>query len=154
VHRFPARGYPLSSHVTEYRRRRKDEKEDKKYLLYLNISHIKQPCFDRIPQPDIEDINRISYGYKGLLYTGYHELSPLGPVRIPLITPETPAFSLREKKKSLVLFAGVNYTVFPSVRPLRYFIVKISVDLQPWDRQGRTSNLHAVITEELKIITK
>jgi len=40
-----------------------------------------QRYFDRIQQPDIKDINRISrisIGYQGLLYTGYHELSPLG----------------------------------------------------------------------------
>jgi len=36
----------------------------------------KQPCFDRIQQPDIKDINRISAGNQGLLYTGYHELPP------------------------------------------------------------------------------
>jgi len=29
-------------------------------------------------QPDIKDISRISTRYQGFLYTGYHELSPLG----------------------------------------------------------------------------
>jgi len=39
-----------------------------------------QPCFDRTQQPDIKDINLISAGYQCLLYTGYHELSPLGEI--------------------------------------------------------------------------
>jgi len=37
--------------------------------------------FDRIQQPDITDINRISAEYQGLLYTGYHELLLLGDYR-------------------------------------------------------------------------
>jgi len=36
--------------------------------------------FDRIQPLDIKDINRISAGYHGLLFTGYHELSPLSYV--------------------------------------------------------------------------
>jgi len=34
--------------------------------------------FDQIQQPDIKVINRIPAAYQGFLYTGYHELSPLG----------------------------------------------------------------------------
>jgi len=73
------------------------------YWIYLNICQISQnsghkvffvfslkklvkslktaPCFDRIQQPNIKDINRISAGYQGVFHTGYHELSPLGHIR-------------------------------------------------------------------------
>jgi len=37
----------------------------------------KQPGFDRIQHPKINDVNLISAGYQDLFYTGYHELSPL-----------------------------------------------------------------------------
>ena len=50
-----------------------------KIVKYLK-NRGKQPCFDQIQQVDIKDINRISAGYQGLLYTGYHELSPLGKI--------------------------------------------------------------------------
>jgi len=36
-------------------------------------NHSKQPCFDRIQE---QDINRISSGYQGLLYTGYRVVTP------------------------------------------------------------------------------
>jgi len=50
----------------------KDEKKKK------NLKNRgKQPCFDQIQHVDIKDINGISAGYQGLLYTGYHEVSPL-----------------------------------------------------------------------------
>ena len=37
-----------------------------------------EPCFDRIQQPDIKDINRRSAEYQVLLCTGCHVLLPLG----------------------------------------------------------------------------